>query len=206
MIASEAKALLFDLGGVVIETDFDQALRAWQPLSRLTFHQLQTAFRHDLFYQRFERGEIASAVYCDHLVSCLELTASHEQIAKGWNAIYVGEIVETTKLIQQARNYLSCFAFTNTNEAHQAAWSIMFLAVVSSFDRLFASHELGYRKPERETFKVIPHAIGESPESIVFFDDLRENIEGALLVGFQGVLDRAHADVRSELRELGVEV
>ncbi len=82
----------------------------------------------------------------------------------------------------------------------------MFLSVVSSFDRIFASHELGYRKPEREAFKIVSKAIAESPESIVFFDDLRENIEGALLVGFQGVLVRAHADVRSELRELGVEV
>ena len=63
----EVKALLFDLGGVVIEIDFDRVLKRWEPISKLSFTELKATFHFDAAYMRHERGEIEAAEYFAHL-------------------------------------------------------------------------------------------------------------------------------------------
>src|SRR4051812_32651495 len=126
--------LLFDLGGVLIDIDFSRALRAWQSFSRLSFDELKQAFRFDEHYARHERGEITAAQYFGHLTSVLELDAQDTDIERGWNAIFVSEVAETLALVRAARERMPCHVFTNTNAAHQAAWSRLFPTVAHSFD------------------------------------------------------------------------
>ena len=193
------KSLLFDLGGVVIDIDFNRAFRAWQPISNLSLDKIAEKFKFDAEYRRHERGEIAADEYFEHLRSTLSLSGDDAQIRAGWNSIYIGEIPETVALVQSARKDLPCYAFTNTNAAHQAAWSAQFPAVTGLFDRIFASHEIGRRKPEKEAFEHVGRTLGVRLDSIMFFDDLVENIEGAQAAGLQAVHVRSPRDVRNAL-------
>jgi len=52
----EVKALLFDLGGVVIEIDFDRVLKRWEPISKLSFTELKATFHFDAAYERHENA------------------------------------------------------------------------------------------------------------------------------------------------------
>lgn len=197
------RALLFDLGGVVIDIDFDRAFHAWQPRSKLSFSEIKRTFRVDDFYRSHERGEISASRYYDHLSSMLQIERDHDHIAMGWNAIYVEEIPETIAMLQIARSTIPCYAFTNTNSAHAATWRRLFPSVAQSFEHVFASHEIGLRKPERAAFDYVAVAIGIPPESIVFFDDLAENVRGAIDAGFRGVHVRSPRDVRIALQSFG---
>jgi HAD superfamily hydrolase (TIGR01509 family) len=200
----EPELLLFDLGGVLIDIDFERAFRAWQPMSQLSLDEIRRNFGFDLPYQRHERGEIAAAEYFDHLASLLRLQASQAEIAAGWNAIFIREIRQTVELVRTARSRLACHAFTNTNAAHQAAWSAMFPDVVAAVDGIFASHEMGCRKPERRAFEHIARATGVALGSILFFDDTLENVQGAAAAGLQAVHVRSPADVKQALARAGV--
>ena len=204
MQTHKTQALLFDLGGVVIDIDFDRAFKQWQPLSRLSLDELRQAFKFDAPYQQHERGAITASEYFAHLCVALELQDDHVRIEEGWNAIYVGEIVETRSMVHAARAQFPCYALTNTNATHQAAWSAMFPMVVQSFDRVFASHEIGCRKPERQAFEYVAHSLGLSLGAIMFFDDCLENVEGAASVGLHAIHVRGPGDVRSALQTLGV--
>ena len=196
-------ALLFDMGGVVIDIDFERAFRAWEPRSRLLLEQIRQAFQFDLPYQRHERGEIAAEDYYDHLAAALAIEADRAFIANGWNAIYVDEISETVAMLHAARRTVPCYAFTNTNAAHAATWTAMFPRVVTAFDHIFCSHEIGLRKPERRAFEHIARTIGVAPGSIVFFDDMLENVQGASVAGLQAVHVRSPEDVRRALEAIG---
>lgn len=203
MLAPAPQALLFDLGGVVIDVDFERVFRAWQPLSRLPLAQIRERFRFDLAYQRHERGEIDVAAYCAHLASALDLQAEPAQIAHGWDAIFVGDIAETLAMVRAMRGRLPCHAFSNTNAAHMVAWSRLYPRVVQAFDRIFVSHQIGLRKPERAAFEHVADAIGVAPEAILFFDDLLDNVEGARTAGLQAVHVRSPRDVREALASCG---
>lgn len=198
-------ALLFDLGGVLLDIDFDLALQAWAPYSALTLDALRSTFSPDLPYQRHERGDIDAAAYFDHLADALQLTASHAQIEQGWNAIFVGEIEPTRQWVESLRGTLPCYAFSNTNASHMATWSQRFPAMVSAFDRIFTSHELGLRKPERQAFDRICQLTRLPAAAILFFDDLPENVHAAEEAGLQAVLVRSPQDVISALRLCGLE-
>lgn len=204
MSIGKPAALLFDLGGVLIDIDFDRAFRAWQPISRLCYEEIKRLFRFDDHYERHERGEISAAAYFEHLASSLQLLGTYDQIAEGWNAIFVDEIAETTRMVRRARAQLPCFALTNTNATHQAAWSSRFPAVTTSFDRIFASHELGFRKPEARAFEAIARAVGTPLDAMVFFDDCLQNVKSAQAAGLQAVHVRSPDDVRVVLQGIGI--
>ncbi len=197
------KVLLFDIGGVVIDFDFNRAFRMWKPISRLSCEQMRQAFKYDLAYEQHERGEITAAAYFSHLSAALELEDDHARIAEGWNAIFLGEISETRAMLQAARSKLPCYAFTNTNASHHAVWSAMFPEVWSSFERVFTSYEIGYRKPEPQVFEHVAHALGVQLDSILFFDDMPENVEAATKAGLRAVHVQSPADVRSALQSIG---
>ncbi|HSW06330.1 HAD-IA family hydrolase [Aquabacterium sp.] len=200
MSVKKPQALLFDLGGVLVDIDFGRALSAWAPHSSLSIDGLRQAFKFDLPYEQHERGEITAAAYFDHLASMLKLSATHAEISNGWNSIFVGELTQTRLIVEAMRALLPCHAFTNTNATHMAAWTRLFPGVVQAFDRIFASHEMGLRKPERAAFDHITRAIGVAAGDILFFDDLLENVNAASEAGLQAVHVRSPADVTQALR------
>lgn len=197
------QALLFDLGGVVIDVDFNRAFEYWQPISHLSLDEIKAVFKFDVPYQQHERGEISGSEYFDHLCKRLQLKDDPARIAEGWNMILVQEITETRRMVEVARTKLPCYAFTNSNAVHQAAWSAMFPAVVRSFDRVFVSSDIGHRKPDRRAFEYIAHALDVPVSSIMFFDDLLENVAGAAAAGLEAIHVRGPADVRVALQALG---
>lgn len=197
------EALLFDLGGVLIDIDFHRAIAAWTPYSALAPDVLLQSFKHDLQYERHERGEITAAQYFDHLATALQLDASAEQIEAGWNAIFIGEILQTRQWVESLKGVLPCYAFTNTNASHMARWSRAFPRVVDAFDRIFASHQLGLRKPERAAFERVCALIGKDAGTVLFFDDIADNVRAAQDAGLQGVQVRSPDDVAAALQSLG---
>lgn len=179
------EALLFDLGGVLVDIDFGRALNAWAPYSRLSPVELRSRFRHDVQYERHERGEIDAAEYFAHLAKTLDLSADLDQIEHGWNEIFIGEIAQTRRLVESMRARLPCYAFTNTNASHMRTWSRLFPRVVGAFDRIFASHELGLRKPDRRAYDRICQSVALPAASIVFYDDLPANVWRRRTRGFR---------------------
>lgn len=193
------RALLFDLGGVLIDIDFELALEHWAGHSALSLDQLREAFRFDAAYEQHERGEIGWAQYVGHLRKTLKLTGTDAQIMEGWNAIFIAEIPETIAMIDEARKLLPCYGFSNTNPTHQAHWQAAFPRAAGSFDRMFVSWELGLRKPERAAFDKVCEEMGVAAGEVLFFDDTAQNVDGARLAGLQAVLVRSPADVRAAL-------
>ncbi|MCP4766275.1 MAG: HAD family phosphatase [Gammaproteobacteria bacterium] len=195
-------ALLFDLGGVIIDIDFTLALQSWSKCSRLPIDEIERRFKMDEAFQRHERGEIECHEYFTHLRLTLELEASDDEIVQGWNAIFVDEITATIDTIAAIRTELPCYAFTNSNPTHQDFWMATFPTAINAFEEIFVSSEMGLRKPEREAFEAIAATTGNRLDEILFFDDTEENVVGARVAGMPAVLVNSHADVEQALAEI----
>ena len=197
-------AVLFDLGGVILAIDFDRALAAWAPHSRLTPERLRESFHWDEPFLQHETGKLSNEGYFAHLRRALELDCDAATVQAGFNAILVAEIEETTRLVAQVRRRVPCYAISNTNDAHMAEMRRAFPALLPRFDRVFASHEIGHRKPQPAAFEHVLREIGLPAAQVLLFDDLPANIEGGLALGLQAVLVRSPADVRQGLAERGL--
>ena len=201
--STNINALLFDLGGVLIDIDFSRALQSWSHISHLPLPEITRRFSMDEPYRQHELGEITASDYFEHLRQLLELEATDNEIEQGWNDIFVGEIAATIDCIASAQTNYPCYLFSNTNPTHQAFWTRAFPAALDPFQQIFVSSEMGLRKPDRAAFEAIAAATGFRLDEILFFDDTEENVIGARLAGMPAILVNSHADVETALTDIG---
>jgi epoxide hydrolase-like predicted phosphatase len=195
-------ALLFDMGGVVLEVDFEKVFEHWARTNNLAIEQIKQRFAMDEAYQLHEKGLISGTQYFAHLRSTLNLTADDVTLTAGWNAIFGNEINLALDAIDKVRDRYRCFAFTNTNTVHQEYWEREHPRIRQSFDHIFVSSEMGLRKPDLQAFAHILKQTSTKAEAMLFFDDSNENVEGALSAGLQVVQVNSEADVVDALRVL----
>ena len=199
-------ALLFDLGGVVLEIDFGRVFAAWASFSGASAESIAARFRFDGRYEAHERGEIEVLEYFDSLRGSLGINLSDEQFAAGWNDIFVGEVPGVRSLLRQAAGAVPLYALSNTNQAHARYWRREYREVMRPFRELFLSSELRLRKPAPAVFHDVVRRIDVSPERIAFFDDLAENVEGARAAGLKAFHVSSPSAIASALQnELGID-
>jgi FMN phosphatase YigB (HAD superfamily) len=199
-----ADALLFDLGRVVIDIDFNKALECWADHAGCDSANLGGRFARDEIYMRHEKGEISDAEYFEGLRSSLGVDLSDAEFLEGWNAIFAGEMTGIAPLLQRAAKRLPLYAFSNTNAAHVEHFSQVYADVLGHFREIFLSSSIGLRKPDAVAFDHVVNAIGVPASRIVFFDDLAENIDGARARGLRAVHVTSPDDVAAALAALGI--
>ncbi len=199
-----ADALLFDLGRVVIDFDLARTLKAWAvELGSDPAATMARLAANDTFH-RYETGHVTDAEFFAAVRQVLRLELSDDALRDGWNAIFIGEMPGIGPLLARAAQHLPLYALSNTNDAHIAHFSEHYAHLLVHFRELFLSSRIGMRKPNAEAYDHVVKAIGISPDRIVFFDDLAENIDAARAHGLQAVHVRSSADVAQALDQLGL--
>src|SRR5471032_1992860 len=87
-----ADALLFDLGRVVIDINFDRVLASWAAHAGCEPAELAGRLKPDDNFKRHEKGEIGDAEFFAGLRASLGIDMSDAQFLEGWNAVFIGEI------------------------------------------------------------------------------------------------------------------
>jgi FMN phosphatase YigB (HAD superfamily) len=199
-----ADALLFDIGRVVIDIDFNKTLVCWANHAGCGPAQLAGRFALDENYRRHEKGEIGDAEFFAGLRASLGLDLSDAQFLEGWNAIFAGEMPGIATLLARAAKRLPLYAFSNTNVPHVKHFSRAYADVLGHFREIFLSSTIGLRKPDAAAYDHVVKAIGVPAQRIVFFDDLAENVAGARLRGLTAVHVTSPDDVAHALAALGI--
>ena len=202
MASKPVEALLFDMGGVVLDICFDNVFQTMTRFSTLSMPEIRARFSMDKAYQQHEKGMISGSEYVDHLRRQLQLDASDSDIIEAWNAVFGDEITPVLDAIEQISTRYPCDGFTNTNRIHQQYWDKEHPRIRKTFRNLFVSSEIGLRKPDADAFEYISQYTGIELQNILFFDDTLENIDGAKRAGLQTVLVEGPLSVIDALNEL----
>jgi glucose-1-phosphatase len=195
------QALLFDLGGVVLEIDFERAFTAWAGFAGVGMPELREQFRFDEEYRQHERGELEGAGYFEHLGRLLNIKLPNEQWLHGWNRILMSPIAGVLPLLTELGKRLPIFMFSNTNALHVQCLRLNYHELFKPFRKVFVSSQLGMRKPETVAFLRVASLMKVPAQSILFFDDLAENVAGARISGMSAVQVASIDDIRRGLRE-----
>ena len=204
--SGELRAILFDLGGVVIDIDFKRAFQIWAALASVDASDLEKRFNFDEAYEQHETGDLQSSAYFNALGESLNVSLSEDDLVAGWNDIYLGTIPGMVKLLATASQRFPLYAFTNSNPTHQSVWSVRFAAELSAFKTIYVSSELGVRKPDPRSFSLVAEQMGVQASEVLFFDDSVENVDGAVSAGMRGVVVESTRAVTAALGRYGIEV
>src|ERR1700686_1776277 len=108
--AGAADALLFDLGRVVLDIDFNKTLACWAGHAGCEPAHLVGRFVRDDIYHRHEKGEIDDAEFFAGLRASLGIGLSDAQFLEGWNAVFAGEMPDIAALLKRAAQRLPLYA------------------------------------------------------------------------------------------------
>ncbi len=188
---SNIKNIVFDLGNVLLNLDFEASIQAFQKLGlNKAVINPSVAFSDPVFYN-LETGRITPAEFRIRIRELLNNpNASDQQIDDAWYAMILDIPERRIKALQDLRSKYRIFLFSNTNEIHinrllqeyKAAYGIDF---PSLFEDVYYSHEIHARKPEIQAFMKVIELSGVKPEETLFIDDLENNIIAAEKAGLK---------------------
>lgn len=163
---------IFDMGNVIINIDFNRALRVWSELSKIPIVSLAQNFELDETVKLHECDKISDFEFAEFTSEKLGLSLSFEEFALGWNAIFVSLRYDVigimTRLREQGHRVV---ILSNTNRLHQNYWPSHYPEIAASSDFLYLSQDLGMRKPDLAIYKYVLQSEGFTAENAIFFDD-----------------------------------
>lgn len=185
------KNIIFDLGRVLLNLDFDASIKAFQQLGlKNDVLDKQQAYSDPIFYE-LEVGKISPKEFCNgvrRMLNNQQLTDS--QIEDAWYAMILDIPANRVKVVQELSKNYNVYLFSNTNQIHierlQNAFKAEFGFEFSSlFVKDYYSHEIHDRKPDLSSYEKVIELSGVKPEESIFIDDLEKNIIGAREAGLQ---------------------
>jgi len=199
---TKIKAIIFDLGGVLIDfsgmTDIRSMMRKDPGLDAIRPRWITCPT-----ISAFERGEISSDTFASEFTQTWDLQIEPDDFISIFKSWIKGTLPGTEQLLVSLRPHYTLACLSNTNPLH---WSQMMhdIGLYSQLDQHFASHTLGRMKPDPNVFADVCAEMGFAPSEVVFFDDGVENIEGAKQAGLSAYQVQSPGDITMKLKALGL--
>lgn len=202
------KTLVFDLGGVVITLDPDEAMRRFEQLGIKDARKQMGVYGQTGIFLQVENGSIDTDEFCHQLAIQADVPhCSYEQAQWAWLG-FVKEVPaqRLENLLALKENY-NVLLLSNTNPfimdwARSASFSSDGHSIEHYFHRTFCSYELHDYKPSASIFRKMLAEMGLKAEECVFVDDGLKNVEASKGVGMHGLLVEKDADWMDSLQAL----
>jgi putative hydrolase of the HAD superfamily len=185
------KNIIFDLGKVLLNLDFNASIVAFQKLGlNKDVLDNQQAYSDPVFYE-LEVGKVSPIEFCNRVRKVLNnQDATDLQIEDAWYSMILDIPGSRVKVIQKLAKTYNVYLFSNTNKIHIDRLHRAFKAehgidFPSLFVKDYYSHEIHERKPDLSSYQKLIGLSGIKPEESIFIDDLEKNIIGAQLGGLK---------------------
>lgn len=203
--------LLLDLGGVLIDVDYQASARAFTALGFPNFDGLYTKAKQTDLFDRFETGELSPAGFRDAVRVLLAADLDDAHIDASWNAM-LGSIPQVRlDLVQRLKERYQVLLLSNTNAIHVPAFEAIVAREngITDFKGLFHgayySCEMGMRKPDPAAFRHVLARHKADPRRTLFIDDSIQHVHGARAAGSSAEhLDLDREDVVGLVDRLGL--
>ena len=182
-----AKAIIFDLGGVILNIDYKLTIAAFEKLGVKNANSFYSKKVQDPIFDKLEAGTISPKEFLEQLQKECD-NASIELVENAWNAMLLDLPQSRLNYIKTLKNNYQIFLLSNTNAIHIRAFknkigAEKWKAFSSVFDKMYLSYEIGLRKPNKEAFQIILEENKLKPNEVFFVDDSPQHIEAAKSLG-----------------------
>lgn len=186
-------AVILDLGGVLLNLDFQKTEDAFMKLGISHFSQLFSQQHATQLFTDLETGKVSPEDFIQALKRESGKDLTDQQIMDAWNAMLLDFPPERITLLKRLKQDYPLFLLSNTNAIHVPAFNQKLKEAyeIPSLDKLFNkayySHLIKERKPDLAAYEAVIQENNLNPAATLFVDDNRENIEGAGKAGLYAV-------------------
>ena len=187
----EVDFVIFDLGNVIIDIFYPETLDYIKSKVAPTHQEKVATFYQTDFHKDYEKGLITSIAFRDQVRAYFEEDWSDEFVDFLWNYL-LGKIPsDRLKLVEELKKKYQVGILSNTNEIHINAVNEILNrdhdieSLDRIFDHIYFSHHMNLAKPDSLIYQKMIADLNTTPERELFFDDLKNNVDGAKSLGIQ---------------------
>lgn len=202
------EAVIFDLGGVLIDFDHTIAAKRIARLSDKTPEEIFNLFFDSQLTGLFEEGKISSSEFFLRLKGMLNLKINFEEFLPAWNEIFFlseknRAVYDLAKVLKP--NYKLAL-LSNINILHFEYIKEKF-PLFDAFHHVITSFELGLRKPHPLIYQKALEILKVPCAPCVFYtDDRPELVREAQGLGIKGVVFEGVAQLKRSLADAGINI
>jgi putative hydrolase of the HAD superfamily len=202
---SPPKAIVFDLGKVLLDFDYSIAARRIAAKASYQGDLFQFFTIHSELLLQYETGLVTSAEFFAAICGATGFTGSYEEFASYFGDIF-SEIPPMVSFHARARKAgFRTFIFSNTNEMAIEHIRRNF-PFFSQFNGYIYSYEVRSMKPDRKIYEAMEALAESRGDEILYIDDRPENVEGGLRQGWRSILHVSPQSTVAQAANFGVEM
>lgn len=185
------KNIIFDLGGVILNIDYNLTVEAFRKLGVKNIDALFGKLHQTKLFNEYDKGIISPSQFFQGIRDSCGLNLSDTNIDKAWNAMVLNMPKHRIDTVLSLKPLFRTFLLSNTNESHLKYFfkrtenETGLKDFGSIFEKPYYSCRMGMRKPDKEIFLKVIDESKLNPSETLFIEDLPHNIEGAKSVGLQ---------------------
>ncbi len=192
MIDKQIDTIIFDFGGVLINIDYQRTIDAFKEIGMVDFEERFSQAAQSTLFNDFETGKLSTQRFINELLQNLPAGISANSVVKAWNAMILDVPLASVKLLKSLQGSYRLFLLSNTNEIHipraMSEWrKVSQESFSEQFERVYYSHEIGMRKPNRDVFDFVCLENHIDPRKALFLDDSIQHVMGARAAGLNAI-------------------
>jgi putative hydrolase of the HAD superfamily len=196
------KAVIFDLGNVLVQFDFERWRRALEGFCPYGVGEIRRRIAATDLVDRFESGLIEPLDFVAELSGILDLHMDYADFCRLWSSIFTDPLVPEAMLAGLAARY-RLVLLSNTNAIHFEMIRENY-PLLRHFHERILSYEVHAMKPRREIFQAALERCGCAPEECFYTDDIAAYVEAAHRLGIDAVQFESLAQLERELKARGI--
>ena len=185
------KNILFDLGAVLIDIDFEKVCKSFEHIGIKDFEKQYSQLAASTLFEDLEKGKITNEYFYEAIQKQLQSSISSEEIKNAWNSILLDFRIDTMQYLTQLKTDYNLYLLSNTNAIHLTEINILAQQQLQVkdldvfFTKAYYSFKMGMRKPNADIFEFVLQDAGIVAEETLFIDDSKPNIITAQHLGFK---------------------
>ena len=184
----EIKAILFDIGGVLVELNLDSCIRAFREIlgfERIT--DLLDPSHQKGIYGEMEAGRLSAQRFRELILAESRPGCVPSDVDRAMAALLVGVPPATAQLVKDLQQRYPLYLLSNNNPISMArTWELFReCGIDKAFSGQFISWEMQLMKPSAACFEEVVRRIGIPAGEILFIDDSEANVRAARSCGLQ---------------------
>ncbi len=205
MNVKEIKAIIFDLGRVLIDFDYTIAAKKIFQFSNKSPEEVFDLFFDSGLTALFEQGKISADKFFAEVKEMIGLNLDYNSFLPIWNEIFYlnPKNQEVYRLAKALSQKYKMALLTNINILHFGYLKENF-PIFDAFHYIIPSFELGFTKPDRKIYLKTLDILGVAPQEAFYTDDRIELIEKAQELGIRAFHFQGIDKLKDDLQNAGI--
>jgi epoxide hydrolase-like predicted phosphatase len=177
------KAVIFDVGGVLIRTQSRAGREKWAASLGIDSWALENLVFNSDSGRQAQLGQKSSQAHWQWLQEYFGLNEA--QLIEFQDDFFAGDVLDETLVAHVIRLRQAGYRtglLSNYNDSARYLWAERY-PFIQYFEGVIISAEVGLMKPDPAIYHLAADSVGVEPAEALFIDDFIENIEGAKAVG-----------------------